>query len=46
MGDLQTQRHHGQAWCEANPKEAKAAFATSAVEVIEKLQEIDRALRG
>jgi hypothetical protein len=34
------------AWCEVNPEEAKAAFADSALEVIEKLREIDDALRG
>jgi hypothetical protein len=34
------------AWCNANPEEAKAAFETSAAEVIEKLREIDQALRG
>lgn len=33
------------AWCNANPSEAKDAFATSAAEVINKLKEIDQALR-
>lgn len=34
------------AWCDTNEEEEKAAFATSAAEVIEKLKEIDQALRG
>ena len=34
------------AWCEANPEDAKAAFASSATKVIEKLREIDQALRN
>ena len=34
------------AWCDANPEEAKAAFAESATEVIAKLREIDQDLRG
>jgi AAA domain, putative AbiEii toxin, Type IV TA system len=33
------------AWCEANQKDAKAAFAASAAEVIKKLKEIDQSLR-
>jgi hypothetical protein len=33
-------------WCEANPEDAKSAFALSAAEVIEKLKEIDRELRN
>jgi hypothetical protein len=32
------------AWCNANLEEAKAAFETSAAEVIAKLREIDQAL--
>jgi hypothetical protein len=34
------------AWCKANEAEARAAFADSAAEVIEKLREIDEALRS
>jgi AAA domain, putative AbiEii toxin, Type IV TA system len=34
------------AWCNANPEEAKGEFELSATEVIEKLREIDKALRG
>ena len=34
------------AWCTANPDEARASFASSAAEVIQKLREIDQALRS